>query len=269
MAGIATPITITRAARRQDTPAVSQQGTLARQLAVRPLTLSDALRYAADVAATLRHLHEAGQAHGCLSSRFVLVNAQSANLLLPGDRSQPRDPAADIAAFGCLFQEMLARVKPRGRTDAAQDIHAAAAHLASQCMAYDSRSSEEGIRPFASQVRLLNIKLKLRETQRQIWAPLAVTAPRAVAPPPPPRGLPAAPEPLAANQAPGGVMCPKCGVPYMYPSRQRGRTEAFLALFQGCTMRCRRCQHRFVIFLGRFCFQRSNSKAYRATPFEG
>jgi hypothetical protein len=64
-----------------------------------------------------------------------------------------------------------------------------------------------------------------------------------------------------ADPPPSGVKCPKCGVPYVYPSRPRTWLEELFSAWKSPPMRCHRCLHRFILLFGKFHFSKGSPKS--------
>lgn len=106
-----------------------------------------ALRLAAHMAQALAHLHQRGVLHGDVYAHNILWDSGSgaallsdfgAATLLPSDRPALRRSlqALDVRAFGCLLEELVARVPP----DAAKaGALTAAAEMAQACLRPDGR----------------------------------------------------------------------------------------------------------------------------------
>ncbi len=96
--------------------------TLAQRLAEGRLPVSEALRYAMQLAEALRKLHDAGRWHGALSPSNLGLHSNAVELLAPPDGStrmvtpytapevvqgSPADNYSDIFSFGAILFEML------------------------------------------------------------------------------------------------------------------------------------------------------------------
>ncbi len=100
------------------------------------LSAPTALRLAAHLAQALAHLHQRGVLHGDVYAHNVLWNPASGNALLSDFGAAtllPRGSAAlqrslqalDVRAFGCLLEELVARVPPDGPyADVLNDVSA-------------------------------------------------------------------------------------------------------------------------------------------------
>ncbi|HEX3876918.1 MAG TPA: hypothetical protein VHW24_08030 [Bryobacteraceae bacterium] len=180
-------------------------------------------------------------------------------------------------------------------------IHAAVSRLASKCIRTTSNTRDEMQRVWTD-LRYLALQAKVFEMEAQ---PAARPAPpQAYASPPKPTP-PVTPPPQTGNAAastvgprrrviaststvftpleakgflatdpadsndpiPSGVRCPKCGLPYVYPSRPRSWLETLLAAWNSPPMRCHRCLHRFVTILGRFHFEKGSPMPSKHAPF--
>jgi hypothetical protein len=229
-----------------------------------------------------------------VAASLTLID-EGAVLLPSRGRARYAEPAGDVAAFGAVLYEMIAGAKPTAegsaRVPAARDgeeeIQTAAMRLASRCIGSVSNSREE-IQTVLSELRLLGVQVKLKEMEGgpappAMASPQPVVTPDEAAPEPAParKGrtrepavyTPIAPEDFFAvagteevDPAPSGVKCPKCGVPYVYPSRTRSWVEGILASFNSSPMRCHRCLHRYVTIFGRIHFEKGSPKLHRASP---
>jgi len=260
-----------------------QPDTLAKRLSQGPLPLGYALQYATDVANNLRILHEEGRLHGSVSANSVIVTSAGAQLLPPNGHARYTVPGADISAFGALLHEMLTGSKPSPRStpplpsitsrNTEKGIEIAATRLASKCLRSTSNSSSE-MQKVLTEVRLLCLQAKIRVRPAPAPPPAApVTAapqperaPVVAEKPRPPRLFTAIPADgfIDANfintwdSMPTGLKCPLCGVPYVYPSRPRTWVEIVLVEWGSDLLRCHRCLHRYVKFLGRFTFSKGS-----------
>ena len=144
-----------------------REETLANRLAEGPLPLPVVLRFATDVAAALRELHEVARGHGEVSTATVVLRPPGAALLPPNGLQRMVDLPADVAAFGAVLYEMLTGVKPPrdGSLAAPQErvpragfagLRAAATRLAVKCLAAPPDQAPT-IQMVVTEVRLLNV----------------------------------------------------------------------------------------------------------------
>jgi DNA-directed RNA polymerase subunit M/transcription elongation factor TFIIS len=140
---------------------------LASRLAQGPLPLPLALRYATDVAAALRELHQAGRTHGEVSANSVVLRLSGARLLPPNHLARGANSGADVAAFGAVLYMMLTGNKPprsgllaapveRAPHAGPPGLRAAATRLAAKCLAA-APDQAPTIQMVVTEVRLLNV----------------------------------------------------------------------------------------------------------------
>jgi hypothetical protein len=236
-------------------------------------------------------MHEAGRMHGSVNAKAVMVTEDGALLLPPNGKARSMMPATDISAFGALLHEMVTGLKPSlqiappspsNRLLPGKDgIRAAAVLLASKCICSVS-DSPGGMEKVLAEILLLRLRAKADEAetpeapqQPERRSQPAVTQPKEAPMAAPEQRLPDRPlftvapaegflatKPAdLADPPPSGVRCPKCGVPYVYPSRPRTWMEEFLAAWKSPPLRCHRCLHRFVLLFGKFHFERGSPKS--------
>jgi hypothetical protein len=291
--------------RLQDSPKLAgfdglQSETLAKRLSQGPLPLGYALRYATDVANSLRGLHEEGRTHGSVNANSVIVTADGALLLPPNGQARYTVAGADVSAFGALLHEMLTGSKSStGSTpplpatasnNAEKSLEIAATRLASKCLRSTSNSSSE-MQNVLTEVRLLSVQARTREKPASAELAAEVSQPEVrrlfpansklqtdgpfrsgaadksgmvepVFTPVPADGFLTPKDAKPIDPAPSGVKCPSCGVPYVYPSRTRSWFETALAAWGKPPLRCHRCFYRYVA-IGRLTFAKgSESNRY-------
>jgi hypothetical protein len=81
--------------------------SLAERLAMGPLPLLEALRYAREVAAAVRDLHRQGVAHGAVSSQLIMLGESGAALGATSKASCLGDRCLDVKALGEVLDDML------------------------------------------------------------------------------------------------------------------------------------------------------------------
>jgi hypothetical protein len=245
------------------------------------------MRYATEVAAVLREIHEQGGTHGQVIAANIAIRRQGA-VLLPSRSAWDRgDSARDTREFGTLLFHMITGAPPRpgdppassrppaSRTSAA-GLRASALQVAASCLA------EAALQPTMQQVltelRLLGVLLKMPEKGEPAALPMLAppfATPRFAAPAPflvqptiapvPIREAAGAAEPPLVPLAPAsfgqpeaeepaeiskrGGHCPQCDCSLVYVSRSRSRFERMLELLKLPICRCHRCQFRYVAFL--------------------
>ncbi len=265
------------------------------------MDLAQALRYATDICIGLRVLHEAGRVHGSVNAKSIVVEAEGATLIPPNTQSRSSIPATDVSAFGALLYEMVTGEKPSARimpplpsvsATAEGGIRVAATRLASRCLGSVSDSPAE-MQKVLAEVRILSSQAKLLTKDLAFASPnrLSKPAPVSPAPAPPPvaevtatlparkdrsgeqsftmvpaKGFLSTAASGAGEPGPSGVKCPKCGVPYVYPSRPRSWFETLCSSWKAPPMRCHRCLHRFITVFGRFHFEKGSPNSAKGAP---
>ena len=242
--------------------------TLADLLALGPLPLAAALRYAGEIAAELRDLHQQARTYGKLTAASVLLTESGAHLA-PSHRFW-EEPILerDVHAFGAVLYQMLTgtaapatltatEVREPGANTGPAHLRPAAVKLALKCMA--ATGTPLSMQQAATELRLLGLLLRQYEASTAAapippWdapepAPKAQTGDTS-ATPVVPLGPDSFGHPKARAQAvlqPAGGNCPKCHSTAVYVSRTRSWLERMLARWDIPICRCHRCYHRYVV----------------------
>jgi hypothetical protein len=204
----------------------TQPETLAERLSQGALPLGYALRYATDVASSLRDLHEEGLLHGSVDANSVVVTETGARLLPPNGHARYAVAGADVSAYGALLYEMVTGAKPSPRTtlplppiasrNTPKGLQAAATRLASKCLRSTSNSFTE-MQKVLTEVRLLGLQSRIQP------------APEAVEPLRAPAAWARRPE--ASTVAPTAPPQPASGPPRLVGTGQVGSAHVASLLF--------------------------------------
>jgi hypothetical protein len=92
--------------------AETHQESLTERMARSPLSLAEILRYATEIAAALRGLHQSGLEYGAVSAQLILLGPAGAALRPTGALHCLGDGRSDVKAFGAVLADMLRREKP-------------------------------------------------------------------------------------------------------------------------------------------------------------
>ena len=103
------------------------QESLTERMARGRLPLAEALRYATQIATSLRDLHLHGLAYGAVSSQLILLGPAGAALRNTGGLTHFGDGRQDVMAFGAVLDEMVRGV------DGPEDLLAEIRNLAIRC----------------------------------------------------------------------------------------------------------------------------------------
>jgi hypothetical protein len=159
-------------------PEAARQESLAERLARCPLSLTEALRCATEIAAALRDLHQHGLAYGAVSSQLIEMGAPGAALRPTGGLKRLGDGRGDVTAFGAVLLEMLRREAKAGEPES---LRGAVRALALRC-----QDESPDMRQVLIALRLLMLQA------RQCAAPARPVARPTVEPPTPVAVAPAA-----------------------------------------------------------------------------
>ena len=250
--------------------------TLADLLALGPLPLAAALRYAGEIAAELRDLHQQARTYGKLTASSVLLTESGAHLA-PSHRFW-EEPILerDVQAFGAVLYQMLtgmaapatltaAEIREPGANTGPAHLRPAAVKLALKCMA--ATGTPLSMQQAATELRLLGLLLRQYEANTRDGrepVPAATPIPQREAPEPAQRAqagetsatpvVPLGPDSFGhpkeraqAEPQPAGGTCPKCHSTAVYVSRTRSWLERMLARWDVPICRCHRCYHRYVV----------------------
>jgi len=87
------------------------QESLTERMRRGPLAVTEALRYATQIATCLRDMHMQGLVYGAVSSQLIVLGPGGAALRSRNGLAQLGDPHHDVAAFGALLGEMLRKIE--------------------------------------------------------------------------------------------------------------------------------------------------------------
>ena len=123
------------------------QESLTERLSRGRLPVTEALRYATQIATSLRDLHAQKLVYGAVSSQLILLTQAGASLRGSGNLLQLGDGRDDVTAFGCVLAEML------GKLEGAMGPQIEIGRLAMQCQVEDP-----GIQQVLIALRLLGLR---------------------------------------------------------------------------------------------------------------
>ena len=224
-------------------------GSLAERLAQGPLPLKFALRYAAEVAGTLRQLHDEGRFHGDVDRAPYASPMRAPYCSHPMGTRTWRRPLRHIRFRSVALPDANRREAQR-RTCAPRRWIATLTASGSPRPAW-RRAAWARCRiprpvPGRSPPRCGCSGMLARHGGVEEELPPAHDPPAAAS---------AAPESMRTRHHPSGhihdLRCPSCGIHLTSSSRPRSAFEALLARLRFPILRCSRCFHRYVIFLGR------------------
>lgn len=131
----------------------SPKESLADRIALGPLPFLEALRYAIEVAETVRDLHKQGVAHGAVSSQLILLGESGAALGATGKTNCLGDSCLDVKAFGEVLDDMLGGNEAEG--DGPASVRQAMHELALRC-----RNESPSIQQVLIDLRLLALRVR-------------------------------------------------------------------------------------------------------------
>jgi DNA-directed RNA polymerase subunit M/transcription elongation factor TFIIS len=146
--------------------------TLADLLALGPLALGAGLRYAGEIAAELRDLHQGGRAYGQLTASSVLLTESGAHLSPLHRFWDEAMQERDVHAFGAVLYQMLtgkaapatltaAEIRVPGARTGPSHLRPAAMKLALKCLA--ATGTPLSMQQAATELRLLGLLLRQYE----------------------------------------------------------------------------------------------------------
>jgi serine/threonine protein kinase len=151
----------------------SYRESLTERMSRAPLPLEEALRYAIQIATSLRDLHRCGLVYGAVSSQSILLGPAGASPRSSGGLARLGDRHPDVAGFAAVLEEMRRRVVgPEG-------LREKLAALAMRCQeGADMQKVLIALRLLALEERLSaaappRMELAPRPKMAGEWAPLA------------------------------------------------------------------------------------------------
>ena len=145
-------------------PEEAYQESLAERLTRGPLPLPEALRYATEIATTLRDLHAQGLAYGAVSSHLILLAPSGASLRHTGGLTRLGDGQSDVAAFGAVLDDMLYREV---------SVHTEVETLREELFALARHCAEDAPDMRQVLIALRILRLQARQTSTAIRRPVA------------------------------------------------------------------------------------------------
>ena len=155
----AAPVTV-------EEPAEPYQESLTERFRRGPLPVTEALRYATQVATCLRDLHMQGLVHGAVSSQLTLLGPTGASLRTGSGLAQLGEAHYDVTDFGAMLGETLRWIR------GPEVLHIEIGRLAIRC-----QSEALDMQQILITLRLLALRARLG----RFAAPGRVLAPRATA----------------------------------------------------------------------------------------
>ena len=167
--------------------------SLADILADGPLPLETALRYATDLATTLREMHLDGRAHGGVEPPNIFLKSGTIILNHPERRGYP-DPLDDLAGFGLVLYAMLTGKAPAseelrlvpGKPPVVKGpaaVRSDALRLAERCLTAE-RETAPDLQKVLTEVRLLHVMSKQFQPDAPTLFAVPALPPAPVFPPP-------------------------------------------------------------------------------------
>ena len=249
---------------RELTEALPDNGeTLAARLDRGPVPFPEGVRYAYEIARSLRQLHRGGRPHGAVSGENIELRSTGVTLLPPAEiLMAAQSPQHDIRSFGFLLQSLFAGEPPAER--AADSVVSGAwstvKEVAQHCL---SDPPDWSMQRVVSELCLAFMVVRQWENsmgvralpggQARGLAPPALALPMPAQPIAAAKSAPSKPElkfatpPMTPKMA--SMRCPRCAAMEVYPSSPRSDFEATLWLFHIPLMGCRRCSYRYLKLL--------------------
>jgi serine/threonine protein kinase len=147
-----------------ESPEEAYQESLAERLARRPLPVPEALRYATEIATTLRDLHAQGLVYGAVSSHLILLSPSGASLRHTGGLTRLGGGQTDVAAFGTVLDDMLYRKI---------SLHTEVEALREELFALARHCAEDAPEMRQVLIALRILRLQARQTSTAIRRPVA------------------------------------------------------------------------------------------------
>lgn len=144
------------------------QESLTERLSRSRLPVTEALRYATQIATCLRDLHAQRLVYGAVSSQLILLTPAGASLRPSGNLLRLGHGHDDVAAFGSVLAEMLSKV------EGSMALQVEIGRLAMQCQVEGS-----GIQQVLIELRLLGLRRRQDEIVATRPAPVAYEQPAA------------------------------------------------------------------------------------------
>lgn len=146
------------------------QESLAERMARGPLPLPEALRYAVQIATTLRDLHEQGLVYGAVSPQLIVLDPKGAGLRNTAGLRRLGDAHTDVMAFGAVLAELM-----RG-TEGSERLRTETRALANRC-----RTELPGMKQVLIALRIIGLEIR-QEATDAARGPRPAPLPRRVQP---------------------------------------------------------------------------------------